>query len=370
MDILQSRWIQGRAGWLMCLLVLCMASCVARTESSGGGTQDLPSLGAVRSRLPRQSRIEDSASDQQWVLARIDQFDLPLDMSMSDAWSLTEHGGISLPMLKAWQANGILIGTLHQQRAHDFSTPLRHATQAQTRYMTVTPQPTAMVTSRLLQEPIDIQLSHHDPLSPHTRLAIHRGRCQILVRLVGVDHDQAVVELVPHHHLPPTSIRTLTPQERALGGTIFEELAIQLRIARGKYLIIALDQSFRPHDAEPPITPADPSTSYQKSSSIPPVEFSSEKTEETTGKPLQVAHQPSDGSEVSAVDDELIDRVDEPATTVKALPRMISPNMGRALFAASRLGQPVHRVMVMSIEEVNPIRPDARLGHKKSGQPN
>jgi len=299
------------------LLLLCLLPACAQQEDA---LEKFPSLDEVRSRHADQREDEASPPELPSPQARlrIYEFTFPINHSIESAWSHIDHEAIPRQTRQAWRDNGIRLGLLDGSNLNDFREALPQSLNARQARLFAADQPTPLQKSPPLREPVRVQMPAN--AGGEEDLQAEDGRIALLTRARSDGAGQRFIHLIPQHHKREVSLEPRNPLEKELDGRLFNELAVRLPAPRDKFLVLALHRPW----PEPP----DERRQQDSQAKSQPPSGAQSPTDSTGAQPAG-----NDGS-----------------------PRIVDldpvpPHMGRALFAARRLGQPVQTLLLISVSD-------------------
>ncbi len=273
-------------------------------------TNPLPSLEAIRSRLP-PSHVWDHTRGSPRALLQATRLDFPLKESTEVAWDHVDTRGLPPSAVEAWRTNGIRIGVLPHQRRDQFLDDLPAVRHTQHQQIILAEQLAPIQVSPPPSRPTRLKVTAPPMFEPVGRMI--SGRCQLLARVIDGPGHQASLELVPHHHKPRLTVQTRLPEEKALDGYLFVKLSIPITLPIDGVLVIGLQRS----SLNTHTVPTEPA-STAPSGSVPeaPDPNSTRLSSETPDAACQVPN-----------------------------------HLGRMLLTASRYGKPIQMILLVAVSD-------------------
>ena len=232
--------------WFVALM-LAATGC-APSDRAPEQAEPGPTLADLRPRVQPPQETARSSAAPRFVLSVV-RLNLPLDEAIDEAWALGQSDALPPAVVDAWRVNGLNVTVLDESQLERFGAllPAALGTGRQTMILGSDPVPLRVSPSLTSPRLVDLTLP---PRTPKV-IVIRGGRCQLLVQVERDEAGRTFIELTPHHHVVRTTLQPRTPQEKALDGRIFDELALRAPVAPGKLLAISLYRSAPPPPPEP-----------------------------------------------------------------------------------------------------------------------
>jgi hypothetical protein len=246
----------------------------------------------------------------------------------------------SVPALTrgAWRANGLRLGLLEQARLSEWVDQMPPVLGVRNSRTTVQDDLLLLRAGPRLNAPVPVELTL-PPMAPQ-REVVRRGRLRLMARLTSDGAGRRIVELLPHHHWQQATLLPRDPLEKRLDGRLFEELAVQTVLPRGRMLVVGL---YRPEPTRP-LGWADDAAWRERLERLQAADDDRAEEPDGDGPSSDVA---ADG-ELTAPD------VDQPVADEPQLAGDLplpEPSLGRALLTGLRVRQPVQVVLVLTVEQ-------------------
>jgi hypothetical protein len=296
--------------------------------------ENLPSMRDVRreQRIPPEIAHTMQIESVRRTPLRIERADFPLDAPLDEAWAVLDASGLSPGISGAWRVNGIRAGVLTADRAAEFARRLPAATGGKAQIAVPTDAPLPLIRSAAMRHAVAVDLTV--PPRPVRELTLSGGRVQLLIEVVRDPMNRPVLIFTPHQFLPQQTLAVRSAEEKQLDGRMLEELSLAVLLGSGEALVIGLDVPpppvFAPRiepmeeedrPADPGLQQARPQPGEIGTWSVPPAEPAEE------AEPV------------------------EPPGHLQPVEDRLAPNLGRALFAATRYGRPIQMLYVIRVAE-------------------
>ncbi len=238
----------GVAPVVYCLLLITLTAC---------GAQD-----STPSPAPARPRAAEASPDQpRSRYVGVDLYILPLDSSLEPAWDALKTRGLDETAVALWRENGFDIALAEEPQVRAFMGALPEVSQHRAQVQTLSNEWSRLITSPPLDRPLPIVWT--SPGGEVTNQRLVRGRLQLLIRVETNEDDEGetreILTVMPHHHLVRPSVRPRTPQELAIEGRRFEELALRIPSPPGpRWLIVGLHPNAHPPPPPPEVPPEAP----------------------------------------------------------------------------------------------------------------
>ena len=295
---------------------------------------------------PRVRPIRPDIGNTENVRLFVDRLYLPLDADLADAWQHVETEGFDADVLRAWRGNGLLAGTCNPVEMGRFLENLPPRLGRRIMNLSLTTEQRPIELAPPISQSIELRWVDPDKTEPRT-MRLPPGRMQLLAQIER-QADSAEMALAPHHHWVKPSLLPRTPQETAMEGYVFEELALSTTLSDDRYLLIGYIAPAKAPEAPQAAAPA-PGGGVQGDTA--PSDQAGEAVNDAHDSPQRPAP-PGDESEAPR----------PPRDDVQP-PRQSSPRLGTLLLTAEHLGKPVQIVVIMRIPVVvdrTPQPPDIR----------
>lgn len=313
-----------QGGWWLLAAALATIGCAAPQARPRPA---LPRIGDVASRLPRELPPEMATPRQPGPRLRVERVDLALEAPMDEPWSLLDTSGLSRSIVEVWRVNGMRVGVLTPTTIRPFLEALPEASGGNAQMIYTSDWATPLLRSPPLDWPVAVDLTV--PPRPVREIVLSPDGPRRIQMLVDAWRDavgRTILTLTPHHFVPQQSLEVRSAEQKQLDGRILSELALSLALGRDQVLVVGLatppplQWPLPPSEGPPPDIPAG-----QQAQVLP----------ESARTPLEPAT-PRPGS---------------PRSDPMAIESRLPPHLGRALFAATRFGQPIQMVFLIRIAD-------------------
>lgn len=295
---------------LVGVLLLSLHSLSGCAKNPGGTETDgfLP-----RSVDPGEAVAADRSSLESapinWVSRRLS---VGVNRSLNEAWSLSDEAVLPDLSRAVWNANGLRVGVLPAGRGRDFVLALGQITEVRDTQLLSHDYPEELRRSPPLRAAFFADLTI--PPLPTNIETLTRGRLRMLMASRPLGDGRTRVTLIPQHYLHRAALVPRSPEERALDGRVFDELAVQIDLGPQDVLLLGFYQSPFPNEApedNPELTP-----------------------EENTEDPAEPSHPTAtDPANDAAIESESTSIPPTPEEPAADDPEELPPlNLGRGLF--------------------------------------
>lgn len=313
-------------------VVLILPGCAA---PSGGSSRSepLPSLREIRRKesLPREEVHGLNQQPTQRTPLMVERLDFPLSASLDEAWTLLDTSGLSPATSGAWRVNGIRVGVFSQSKRQDFAQSLPEARGGNAQIVVPARLALPLVQSPMLEHPIRVDLTVPPrPVREVVLPPVAGARVQLLVEVQRDAMGRPILMLTPHYHVPQVSLVARSAEEKQLDGHLLRDLSLPLRLERDQVLVLGLEI---PPDAGW-LTPTEPKSDPPR----PGVQQAQPRPPTDSAQPEASAPMPTP-SESS------------PRPPAPPVEDRLGLNLGRALFAATRYGQPIQMMFLVRLAE-------------------
>jgi len=312
----------------------------------------------------------------------IQRIDIPLDVSIDDAWAVIDQDAFPAMTRGAWQANGLRIGLLAEDKIEAYAGHMPDVLGITESQLYAGPHPIAIASSNRLASSTLVDIDLTLPPRPPQFESVRGGgdsRLQILARL-EVDDGKTFVTLIPHYYKPePLGLVPRDPLETELDGRVFEELAVRIELTQDRLVVVGL---YWPWDlVDQPIEQDDrDQESNTNNAALSHASIGGSQGGTTSGVDHDPAAPPThlratipdrpdidDASDDKAVETG-IDEELEPQPEVQTQPVRVATQLpfhfGRVLFTGSRARMPVQMILLISLPadlDEPPTVPDAPI---------
>lgn len=191
-----------------------------------------------RTELPKViNRRPDFPSDKAVLHVQAQTLFLRQDADISEAWSLVTSDGLDAEQVKVWRGNALRIGTMDAVTVGQFYDKLpRRNGGAKLQTIGVGREPVIFETTPTLERAVEIEALLGSDRDETIRLPA--GRMQLLIDVV-VSAEKVTAGLTPHHHWVSPTLTPRSPEEKAMDGRMFKELAMEADMTGDRYLVIS-----------------------------------------------------------------------------------------------------------------------------------
>ncbi len=157
------------------------------------------------------------------------------DADLTEPWSLVTTEGIAEDRVKLMAANGIRIGTMDGPTLAQFYQKLPPTGGARVQRMGVGREPVIFETTPAMTRAFEIEMLLGFDRDETVRLPA--GRMQLILDVM-IDDGQVTVGVMPHHHWVTGGITPRTPEDKAMDGRMFKELAVDVDLTGDRFLVM------------------------------------------------------------------------------------------------------------------------------------
>ena len=221
-------------GWV-CLLAGC--------ASSTASPRPLPSLKDMEPYAPpaRPQALDDAptrAALAQRMLVTITRLDLPLEQPLNGLWDIVDEQAIAPLARGVWNRNGLRMGVISLDQWEPLHAQLPEIYATQTTQLLASAHPTPIRSSPRLRQPVRIDLTI-PPMTVRETQA-QRGRLRLLLNTIYEADAPGLLQFMPHHYVPRSTLLPRDPLEKELDGQLFHDLAIRLQARPDRVIVIGL----------------------------------------------------------------------------------------------------------------------------------
>lgn len=191
-----------------------------------------------RAELPKViNRRPDFPADKAVLHVQAQTLFLRQDADISEAWSLVSSDGLDAEQVKIWRGNALRIGTMDAVTVGQFYDKLpRRNGGAKLQTIGVGREPVIFETTPTLERAVEIEALLGSDRDETIRLPA--GRMQLLIDVL-VSAEKVTAGLTPHHHWVSPTLTPRSPEEKAMDGRVFKELAVEADVTGDRYLVIS-----------------------------------------------------------------------------------------------------------------------------------
>lgn len=229
------------AAWVVCCCVVVAGFAGCETANQRPAVEpDISLRGIPIDRMPQPpSGLDDPAAlpRSQTVTSEIRWLELPLELTLQEAWAEVDETVLPEVSRLVWNANGLRVGVLQRSNRGAFIDKIREVKSARRAMHQGGTFPSPIRASPKLNADFFIDLTR--PGTEARMVTVNRGKFQLLAAFEPVGGGSRVA-LTPHHYKREVSLYPRNPLRKALDGRIYDELGVDLVVDTNSILVIGL----------------------------------------------------------------------------------------------------------------------------------
>jgi len=178
----------------------------------------------------------DVPNEKATLLVQAETIFLRLDADTSELWSFVSTQGLDGERVKLWEKNGLRVGTVDPVSMAQFMAKLPRTGGSKKLNIGAGREPVVLETTPNL--PRAVELRALLGIDRDETIRLPAGRMQLILDVL-LSESAILATLTPHHHWVTPTLEPRTPDEKALDGRVFKELALEADLTDDRLLVVA-----------------------------------------------------------------------------------------------------------------------------------